>query len=75
METNFQVLMPHEASVEIACMDHRVLKLWFGKPHLASLKNSARKLRFDAHVRKNRDHAKILSEKTLMYIDANATSL
>lgn len=39
------------------------------------MKNSAAEMRFNVQVRKEREHAKTLSGKTLLFIDQNPTSL
>lgn len=74
METSTQLYMQDETSLYIARMDRDVIKLWLSKLHLAWMKHSAAKLRLNAQVRKEIEHAKSLCEKTLLYTDANATS-
>lgn len=67
--------MRHETSLQIARMEWDVLKLWLSELHRALMNNSAAKLRRNAQARRERDHAKPLSEKMLLYIDASVTSI
>lgn len=67
--------LSHKASLNIRPVEHDVLILFLNKPHLVSMKNSAALLHLNAQVRRDRKHTKMLSEKTLLCIDANATSL
>lgn len=63
METSFQVHRSHKESSEVTWIDRDELELWLSKPHFASVKKSAAKLRLNAHILKERDHAGTLSEK------------
>lgn len=67
--------MSQETSLEIAQLDRDVFKLLLNEPYFSLMKNSPAKLRHNAQIRRNRDLAKMLSERGLLHIDANATSL
>lgn len=66
MGTNCQGHMPNKASLEITPMDLDVFKLWLSQLHLKSINNLAVKLRANAQVLKERDHAKTLSVNKIM---------
>lgn len=75
METSFKGHMPQEASPEITYMDYDYFKLRFSKLNLASRVIYAANSRFDAQIWKESNRDKTLSEKELLYIDRNSTSL
>lgn len=70
----YQVHLPRKACLETAWIYFNFLKLWLSRLHLVSMKNSGKKLLSHAQIRKERDQAEMLSEKTLLYIDTNANS-
>lgn len=64
-----------EAYLKIKTMDRDILELRLSRPHLGSVKISAAKWHLDAQVQNEPDHSETLSEKTLLFIDANPMSL
>lgn len=62
-------------TLEITRVDCYVLKLLLHKQHFALMKNTTAELHHNAQVRKERDDAQTIPEKTLLLIDENTTSL
>lgn len=74
IKINFRGNMRREASLEITQVDHDIFKLLFKKLHFGSMNCSVVKLLQNAQVQEECDHVKTISEKTLLYADAHATS-
>lgn len=72
---HFQMHVLQKVSLEIPQMDHFVPELWLSKLDLASINSFPENLRVNDQVRKEHDLVRRSSQKTLLYIDASATSI
>lgn len=66
---------PSQASLENPCMDCNVFERLLQMLPIALMRTSATQLRLNVCARKERDNASMLSEKTLLGIYANTSSL